>query len=100
MGSNHHTIVPAEDRFWPKVQKSDGCWEWTGAKQPAGYGNFYFRGVVQLAHRVAWELANGPVAVGQHVLHRCDNPRCVRIEHLFLGTHADNMRDMLSKGRA
>ena len=57
-------------------------------------------GVFVMAHRIAWELTNGPIPVGLMVLHRCDRPPCIRPDHLFLGTHADNMRDMIAKGRA
>jgi hypothetical protein len=81
------------------VQVASGCREWRGAKHRQGYGQLRVGGRVQLAHRVAWEEAHGPIADGLHVCHRCDNPSCVNIDHLFLGTHLENMRDRQSKGR-
>lgn len=80
-----------------------GCMEWTrgvvGAA-PNNYGYFSLHGKRRLAHRHAWELANGPIAPGIEVCHSCDNPKCCNAEHLFLGTHAENMKDMKRKGRA
>jgi hypothetical protein len=94
--------LPIADRFWMKVQKAaEGCWLWTGATGGYGYGRIVGgRGRrTRPAHHVAWELANGPIPPGKDVLHSCDNPPCVRADHLFLGTHAENMRDMYRKGR-
>ena len=92
-------------KFAARVDRSagpDACWPWTGCRQPKGYGHFYPAWRVNLyAHRVAWEIANGaPVPAGQHVMHSCDNPSCCNPAHLSVGTHSDNMRDMVSKGRA
>jgi len=91
---------PLADRFWEKVKKGDGCWEWTAATS-RGYGTFNLgrRQGTRGAHVVAYELKVGPTE-GGFVLHQCDNPACVRPDHLFLGTNADNMRDMSSKGRS
>ena len=80
---------------------SGDCWVWTGARAERGYGIVSNRGGRnrRRAHRTSWELAHGPIPPGMFVLHRCDNPPCVRAEHLFLGTQLDNMRDMAAKGR-
>lgn len=88
-----------EERFWPRVSKSEGCWEWTGPRYPNGYGMFSYQGRTQGTHRVAWMLTHGPIPDGLQVLHRCDNRPCVRPDHLFLGTQADNLRDCRAKGR-
>ena len=83
-----------------------GCWPWTGARTRGGYGQVWQAGGRKTgirwvyAHRIAYELATGPIPAGRNVLHRCDNPPCCRPDHLFVGTHADNMADMSSKGRA
>jgi DNA-binding CsgD family transcriptional regulator len=96
MGGAHGTLA---DRFWSKVEKSeDGCWTWRGAIGYAGYGVLRRHYKIVLAHRVAYELTYGDPG-SLDVLHRCDKPLCVRPEHLFIGTHADNMHDMAKKGR-
>lgn len=88
-------------RFWDGVDKQpgDGCWEWTGHCNDGGYGRVTRQTEDRLAHRYAWELENGPIPDGMFVCHHCDNPPCVRPDHLFLGTHTDNMRDAQRKGR-
>jgi hypothetical protein len=88
-----------EKRFWPRVQKSDGCWLWTGGANSNGYGRFQLNGSQTQATRALWTVTYGPIPDGMVVCHHCDNPPCVRLDHLFLGTRGDNMRDCGSKGR-
>ena len=77
-----------------------GCLEFVGGKRGKGYGCITVRtGHTSGAHRVAWELANGPIPAGLYVLHRCDNRPCCNPSHLFLGTNRDNIADMIAKGR-
>lgn len=85
--------------FWTKVRRTDGCWEWTGQKHMRGYGLQAVHHVKRYTHRISWELTNGPIPAGMVVMHRCDNPPCVRPDHLVLGTKRDNTQDMLRKGR-
>lgn len=77
-----------------------GCHEWTACHLPNGYGAIQYEGKKLSAHRVSWQLHNGEIPEGMHVLHKCDNRRCVNPEHLFVGTHQDNMKDRSQKGRA
>jgi len=98
--SNKTPPLSAETRFWNNVpQREDGCWLWNGRKDGKGYGRLTVQGKQSGAHRFAWEFAVGPIPDGLCVLHRCDIPLCVRPDHLFLGTKADNSRDMAAKGR-
>ncbi len=87
--------------FWKKVRKMDTCWLWTASRthNGGGYGQFKWEQRSVDAHRVSWIIAHGPIPAGINVLHSCDNPICVRPEHLFLGTDQDNVDDMLAKGR-
>lgn len=95
------------DRFWAKVDKETGpicirrgrCWLWTGAKASNGYGFIKVQGVMLRSHRFLWECFQGEIPEGLCICHHCDNPACVRLNHLFLGSHLDNARDKHQKGR-
>jgi hypothetical protein len=93
-----------EERFWQKVQRTkneEECWLWTGSKARHGYGQVKHNPYRNIsAHRVAYTLIFGDFAEELDVLHKCDNPPCCNPNHLFLGTAADNIRDMQEKGRA
>lgn len=104
-------ILPLADeivaRFQSLVQRTDGdaCWTWQGNRSTRrdgspSYGRFCIGKDCQLAHRVAWLIANGPIPADQVVRHRCDNVACVRPDHLLLGSQADNLQDMRERGRA
>lgn len=101
-------MITASDaeRFRARLRPNGDCVEWVGGKTRGGYGTFSLNRKacagqprVRRAHRVAWELAHGPIPEGLDVLHRCDNPPCCKLAHLWLGTKSDNMRDMHAKGR-
>lgn len=89
--------------FWRFVDRPEqGCWEWCGEFSKDGYGEARQARLPdgeRRAHRASWKLVHGAIASGLYVCHRCDNPKCVRPEHLFLGTQQDNVRDAMAKGR-
>lgn len=96
--------IPLDQRFWRDVmpEPNSGCWIWIGSTKPNGYGHISDRSNGRksiYAHRVSWELHHGVIPDGMIVCHKCDFPQCVNPDHLFLGSHADNMRDCSRKGR-
>lgn len=102
-GHNKQLQPLPEERFWSKVERTDTCWIWTASATEYGYGRISWEvdGKKRLfrAHQVSWMLHYGTIPFSLSVLHKCDNPPCVRPDHLFLGTQLDNMRDMVFKGR-
>jgi hypothetical protein len=99
---NEGRRLPIAQRLWRRVRKTDGCWIWTGQLDPDGYGRVWvskYPARVVLAHRLSYRLAYGPIPDAMMVCHHCDVPRCVRPDHLFVGTALDNAQDAVMKGR-
>lgn len=86
-------------RVFAEAANAGGCFVWPHSRQSKGYGQIWRDGKNALAHRVAYEIAYGPIPDGLWVLHHCDNPPCINLRHLYLGTPSDNSRDMVAKGR-
>ena len=106
--SNATRYGTPEERLWLRaVRQPNGCLEFTGSLNREGYGRMWFNGKSAQTHRIAWEITNGPIPDGMDVLHHCDNPPCAQTDptegypegHLFLGTNAENIADMIAKGR-
>ena len=94
-----YRLIPFAERVRMniRVDSNTGCHEFEGRKDSHGYGQLKDKGKTVLVHRWIWQRKNGPT--DQQVLHKCDNPGCVNLDHLFIGTHKDNMADMAAKGR-
>lgn len=104
MATPVHIPIPddVKARFWAKVavRGSDDCWYWLACCSAKGYGRFGVGGIARWAHRISWVISNErSVPDGLEILHSCDHPGCVNPHHLSVGTRADNMQDMLTKGR-
>lgn len=94
-----HARKPLKERFLSKVFKSAQCWIWAGATNGEGYGFLKIEGHTVKASRLAYELFKEPIPAGKIVRHTCDVPACVNPDHLLIGTHKDNTRDMFNRGR-
>jgi hypothetical protein len=94
-------LKTSEQRFWEKVRigKPGECWEWQASLKNNGYGQFGLNGRVMGSHRASYIMNFGEIPARLDVCHKCDNPKCVNPNHLFLGTRSDNMQDCSSKGR-
>lgn len=100
----HHARLRLSDKekeklFWSKVKKSKNCWIWQAYCDAHGYGQMEFNKKLIGTHRYSWIISFGEIPKGLYVLHKCDNPSCVRPSHLFIGTQKDNGIDMMKKGR-
>lgn len=87
------------ERFWKKVNKTRDCWEWTGAINRDGYGQFGYNKKTYISSRFVMKIIGKEIPEGMFVCHKCDNPACVNPDHLFIATHKDNMKDCMDKGR-
>jgi len=98
MGWATHRLTA--ETFWDRTRRAGDCILWTLGADKRGYGRVSFQGRKRRAHQVAWEITNGPIPAGLWLLHSCDNPACCNPEHLRLGDHEQNMRDMRERGRS
>lgn len=90
---------PFKRLYESMVVSESGCWEWTGLLGSSGYGHIKAFGKFVGVHRLSFELYNGPIPAGAEIRHRCDNPVCINPDHLEIGSHLQNMRDMIDRGR-
>jgi hypothetical protein len=99
------SFIPSDndlENFWSQVTKTDACWIWTGKQlsgKGKGYGYFTFSGIKVFCHRFSYQLYKGRIPAGSVCCHSCDNPSCVNPDHLWAGTQAQNIKDMVNKKR-
>lgn len=93
-------ITQQEQTILDRFKKSDGCWEWQGSADKKGRGRVYHNGKMKLHHRAVWNILKGEIPHGAFLCHHCDNPKCGNPDHLYVGDHASNTNDMLSRRRA
>ena len=99
-GTRYWNMPPRTNWFYQRYRVTEsGCWEWLGCKDVGGYGRVTLKKTNRLAHRCMYEHMNGEIPDGAHICHKCDNRSCINPEHLYLGTHQDNMKDRDAKGR-
>lgn len=99
MGGHGAVITNPKKTLIKNISKDlDGCWVWQKGKTKAGYGQITVRGETVYAHRLAYSLFVGDIPVGKEVCHKCDNPSCINPDHLFIGSHLENMHDAMKKG--
>jgi hypothetical protein len=82
-----------------RIKENNGCWEWCSKRDRAGYGQLTRERKNLMAHKLSYQIFVGPIKKGLYVCHKCDNPPCIRPDHLFLGTQKQNMKDCIEKGR-
>lgn len=91
------------ERFWPKVEKTDTCWNWKACLDPKGYGRVIYKGKKYKPHRIIKAIETGvdvdDIPAKLYACHKCDNRRCVNPDHIFWGSNKDNVRDCIRKGR-
>lgn len=95
----HPPTMPISEKLRIHSRRDGDCLVWTRYCHTGGYGYMRIKGRACFVHRLAWELMNGPIPKGLWVLHKCDNPPCFNVNHLFLGSHIDNERDKINKNR-
>jgi hypothetical protein len=94
-----HKSISLQEKLNAHIDRSGECWVWTAGRTALGYGQLWFDGRMWYAHRCMWIVTYGPIPAGMEIAHACDNPPCLRPDHLFLASHRENLADAVRKGR-